>query len=149
MKDLTNFFKDRKDQLKSEYKIINFNKIKDEWISEIEKLISKIKNWLKESEENGFIELKEDEIQLSEEKLGTYKTKSLRIFFEDQVAEIVPVARIVVGGEGRVDIVKSPTEKYTLLYKNGWKYLEESGIQRKMIDFDNKCFTEIMEEIFS
>ena len=148
MKDLTSFFENKKKQIKSTYEIVNWSEIKDKWISEIEDFFSMIKRWLADSINKGLIDLKEKEIEISEENLGTYKTKSLQIFFESKKVEFVPIGKLVVGAEGRIDI-EFVGGRYILLYDGGWKYLDESGIQKKLIDFDEKCFTEIMEKIFS
>ena len=148
MKDLTSFFENKKKQIKSTHEIVNWNDVKDKWISEIEEFFSMIKRWLNDSINKGLIDLKEKEIEISEENLGTYKTKSLQIFFENKKVEFVPIGKLVIGAEGRIDI-KFVGGRYILLYDNGWKYLDESGIQKKLIDFNEECFTEIMEKIFS
>ncbi len=147
MKDLTNFFEDKK-KFKSTYEITNWNEIKEKWVSQIEDFFSTIKGWLNDSVKKGLIEVKETEIEISEENLGTYKTKSLQISFENKKVEFVPIGRLVIGAQGRIDI-KFINGRYILLYDDGWKYLDESGIQKKLIDFDEKCFTEMMEKIFS
>ncbi|MCL4408020.1 MAG: hypothetical protein M1542_01495 [Thermotogae bacterium] len=147
MKDLTNFFEDKK-KLKSTYEITNWNEMKEKWVSQIEDFFSTIKEWLNDSIRKGLIEVKEAEIEISEENLGNYKTKSLQISFENKKVEFVPIGRLVIGAQGRIDI-KFINGRYILLYDDGWKYLDESGIQKKLIDFDEKCFTEMMEKIFS
>ena len=88
----------------------------DEWRTAIERLFVKIREWLKESDPEGLIEIKESQEEIKEPGLGLYRVPRLNLRAFGKWIGIIPKARRTVGtaqprrksvperAEGRVDI---------------------------------------------
>ena len=85
----------------------------DEWISNVTKLLSQIRKWCQQED----WEVTQQEKQVTEELLGTYKVPVLRIRAPGGLLYVEPVARYVIGAEGRIDITSSPTMNRMLLVR--------------------------------
>lgn len=77
--------------------------MKDEWLRELEDLMAKIDGWLQDSVQAG-LNVTKGTVQISEDRLGTYVAPARTVEFAGRRVEIRPRARIIVGGDGRVDI---------------------------------------------
>ena len=91
------------------------------WIKSIESLSSRIKNyWLKPYKE---IQIVENEIEISEPFLGTFKLKSLMISLGNERIIVKPISSNSIGGYGRVDVIGKSQTISLLLNNNGkWEY---------------------------
>jgi hypothetical protein len=88
----------------------------DEWRAALERLFSRIREWLKESDPDGVIEIEEGEQRIREPGLGNYRVPRLDLRAFGKWIGIIPKARKTVGtatppqksapqrAEGRVDI---------------------------------------------
>ncbi|MCI0638387.1 MAG: hypothetical protein L0Y70_04890 [Gemmataceae bacterium] len=90
--------------------------IVDEWRTSIEQLFRQIREWLKESDPQGLIEIEENQAEIKEPGLGFYRVPRLDFRAFGKWIGIIPKARNTVGtanppqksapkrAEGRVDI---------------------------------------------
>jgi hypothetical protein len=88
----------------------------DEWRSAIGRLFSQIREWLKESDPDGVIEIEETEEYVNEPGLGRYRVPRLNLRVLGKWVGIIPKARRTVGSakppqksaperaDGRIDI---------------------------------------------
>jgi hypothetical protein len=88
----------------------------DEWRTAIERLFNQIRQWLKESDPEGLIEIEESQEEIREPGLGRYRVPRLDFRAFGKWIGIIPKARKTVGtaippqksapqrAEGRVDI---------------------------------------------
>ncbi len=88
----------------------------DEWRVAVEKLFEKIRKWIKESDSEGLIEIREGQQEIKEPGLGHYRVPRLDLNAFGKWIGIIPKARKTVGtatpplhsapqrAEGRVDI---------------------------------------------
>jgi hypothetical protein len=88
----------------------------DEWHTAIERLFIQIREWLKESDPQGLIEIEEGQVEVREPGLGRYRVPRLNLRAFGKWIGIIPKARRTVGtatppqksaperAEGRVDL---------------------------------------------
>jgi hypothetical protein len=98
----------------------------DEWISDVTKLLSQIRKWCERED----WEVTQPEKQVTEELLGTYTVPLLRIRAPGGFLYVEPVARYVIGAEGRIDITSSLTMNRMLLVRQDgrWTLKTDSGV---------------------
>jgi hypothetical protein len=77
-----------------------------EWNEAVTKLFAEIRNFLTEYEKQGSMSFADSNMQLSEERLGTYSTHQLNIDVPPFKIIVAPVGRMVVGAAGRVDMYR-------------------------------------------
>jgi hypothetical protein len=90
--------------------------IVDEWRAAIERLFDQIRGWLAESDPDGIIQIKQGEVELTEQGLGRYQVPRLDLRAFQKWVGIIPKARKTIAtarppqkaaaerAAGRVDI---------------------------------------------
>ena len=81
-------------------------KVKEEWIKTVNNLFQNIDTWVAEDVREGLLEVKKQNVKIEEEGIGTYKIQSITLKAGRDMVEIRPIARIILGGKGRVDLIK-------------------------------------------
>lgn len=105
--DLVSFLKQQKE--KEALRGIDPEVDVKEWKSDVANLVAKIAGWLREASQQGLVNLEEKVVPIQEEPLGELFLQSLRIHApRGRVVSVQPIARYVVGGEGRVDLLNGP-----------------------------------------
>src|SRR5260370_31026652 len=69
----------------------------DEWRSAIQRLFAQIRGWLKDSDPQGLIEIKESQVEIREPGLGVYSVPRLDLSVFGKWIGIIPKARKTVG----------------------------------------------------
>jgi len=97
----------------------------EEWRAAVERLFDQIKEWLKKSDPDGFIEIEQSQEDIKEPGLGRYRVPRLDLRFFGKWIGIIPKARRTVGtakppqksaperADGRVDITDE-LQRYVL-----------------------------------
>jgi hypothetical protein len=113
----------------------------EEWTAELNRLFKDFRSWTKEAEEQGLLEIQEQEVHLEDERLGDYDAPALRIQSPRMGIRIVPRARYVVGGRGRVDF-ETPTQRLMLVRtdENKWKFARLVGHKYETTDLTENSF---------
>lgn len=95
MSTLQDFLKQRADHLhaSSSEKM----KIQNEWIQAVNRLLTQIKQWLKDADQPGILNIFEESVDRRESGVGVYEVHSLRIRLEAQEVCVIPIARNVLG----------------------------------------------------
>lgn len=88
-------------QVKSAEDKIDWEARKNDWIKYATEFVTDVKNHLAEFEE---IETKISEVDLTEEKLGTYKAPKLLIYLPKEMIELEPIGTLLIGASGRFDM---------------------------------------------
>jgi hypothetical protein len=101
--------------------------LRAKWIAELSRLMSQIEKWA--LAEGWLVARRERE--LCEEPLGMYSAPALTIQTPRGVLVVDPVARAVVGADGRVDLCAFPTYHRLLLVQRhrGWVLMTDSGVE--------------------
>jgi hypothetical protein len=79
--------------------------VRDQWVADVKKLVAEAEGW---SREQGWL-THQDSRTLTEEFLGTYDVPTLTIRHPSAALLLEPVARYVVGAEGRIDLAVFPS----------------------------------------
>lgn len=137
-------------------------KRRDEWISAVDHLRNQLKEWLRQADTEGVLDVEEFEYDRHEESIGPYVVKGLEIRSDNAEIVVIPVGYGVmrpdlgidaaIPVEGRVDITNK-TDKvilYRTLTENGEEWLFKKGARgtptRKL---DQAAFEEIIQEQLS
>ena len=124
-----------------------------EWQQAVSKLYDEIRNWLKEPEEQGLVNVTREKIETVEERFGKYEIEELELRFPGNKRVIFePKARFIVGGQGRVD-VSNFKETWKLIRKSateGWFLVASEivkGTDLKLLLFDEQRFEYLLKEL--
>jgi hypothetical protein len=82
--------------------------VKDEWTKALTGLFDQMRAWLKPAQDEKLLNVEAPMMTINEPSLGTYDAISLRILAGARVVDVQPVARVVFGGSGRVDMGSGP-----------------------------------------
>lgn len=98
-------------------------KLISEWQKEVADLFEEIQAYLVEYKNDGTMSFSEADVQRSEEMLGTYSIKEMRIVAGPVTIMATPVARMIFGARGRVDLYRQGyvAEQDRLLILRGQK----------------------------
>ena len=84
----------QKQQKASEFKHVE---VRQEWIANCEKLMSKIAEWLQPLEDKDWLEIQSENVPIREDQLGDYEALSLRlIFLDSKILTFRPVGRFII-----------------------------------------------------
>lgn len=117
IKDLEKFLNDKKNET-------SFDKEKIEerinlWQKQVENFYKNVELWLKILKDKKFLTINYDEINKTEEFLGTYKIRKMLISIGNEILEIEPAGALVIGALGRIDLNgKNGNIRFVLVLKN-------------------------------
>ena len=96
---------------------INWEEKKQFFIEQVDEFYNIIDKYLEPFKDK--IEIKDGEITIYEENLGSYKIKKRSVNIKNNIVEFIPVGTILVGAWGRID-VKGPngSVKFVLVPEN-------------------------------
>jgi len=102
-------------------------RLRDEWLQAVDTIVHPVRQW---AEKQGWT-VTEEQREVREERLGTYHVSVLEIDTPQGRVILEPIARDVLGAEGRVDLYAWPTLYRVMLLRRGdmsWVVRTESGI---------------------
>ncbi len=134
---------------------------REEWLAAVSRLLNQVRDYLRDSDPEGILELVPIEIQKVEPNLGVYNIAGLKIRLGEATVEVLPIGRHVVGtvqpqgqserrAEGRVDITDGVRK--SILYRTcqenqeRWYALDE---QFRAAPFDQKRLEVILQDLLS
>jgi len=86
--------------------------VRNEWTDAIEDLFARIAEWLRSAGDRKLLEVRMGHVSISEERLGTYSVPTMEIALPlPYKIELIPKARFIGRGKGRVDVRCVPKEK--------------------------------------
>jgi hypothetical protein len=98
-------FVNRQQEAATEIMSMNWGKERDEWLSHLERLYSKIESFLKKYKLSGQIRIEYRKVQLNEEGIGSYTAKQMTLWIGLQEVDLVPLGTLFIGSKGRVDVI--------------------------------------------
>jgi hypothetical protein len=102
-------------------------RVKD-WRTQLTQLHEKVRQWVQEDDDLAHFE--ELQCDRSEERSGPYEVPMLIIHTRGATARLEPVARWVVGAEGRVDLIGEDDRAILVVDKNNvWSWIRQSGVE--------------------
>lgn len=96
MKALSEFLKQHAE--KHQGKKEEFDRLREEWVQSIQRLMNQLQTWLREADPEHLLEAKQHFVEYNEEAIGHYTVPSLVIYLEGRRVQVVPQGRRVVGG---------------------------------------------------
>ncbi len=125
--------------------------VRQEWIANCEKLMSKIAKWLQPLEDKNWLEIQSENMPIREDQLGDYEARSLRlVFLDSQILTFRPVGRFIIGFQGRVDVVSGNTLLVMLVHKENdeWDFAKREGRYGKPTrwEFNKSALEEFLAE---
>jgi hypothetical protein len=147
------------------------SRIRGEWLCALNRLLDRIRDWLRESDPEGVLELITYEVERVEERLGVYDAPALQIRLNTDSADVLPMGRFAMrplslqslllqnmpsipvnqeGHEGRVDITDGE-RRYVLLRsivdgQDRWYALRRMD---QAVPFDRTCLEAILKDLLS
>lgn len=73
------------------------NRSRSEWLIALNGLFDQIRDWLREADPDGLLEIVPYEVERVEKRLGIYDAPVLKIRLDTDAAEILPVGRYAIG----------------------------------------------------
>jgi hypothetical protein len=107
-KDLENFLREIQN---GHSRAVDVEGTKREWLGGIEKLYAQIEQWLDPLRRQGLVKVARTDFTIREETLGTYSAPGLEIEAGGRKISVEPIARVVFGGSGRVDMGHGPLSR--------------------------------------
>jgi hypothetical protein len=107
--------------------------------------MSQIDEWVQPLEEVGLTSEAFDTI-VNEERLGQYNAPGRRLVFRATAIRFAPKARLIIGGDGRVDILGA-NERLLLIYTaadDAWSIVGVADTSNRR-PFDKDRFEEILK----
>jgi hypothetical protein len=114
------------------------------WLSRVQRLLSQIEGWARQRE----WQIRREDKTITEGLIGTYSVPVLQIKLPAGVLYVDPVARYVIGADGRVDLYSWPTLQRLLLIRRDDKWVLKTD---SLIDWpqtwSRKTFYELAENL--
>jgi hypothetical protein len=99
--------------------VMDWKKERDEWLGYLERLYNLVSEYLHEYIYSNAIQVRESNIELNEENIGTYTAKRLTIVIGAQEITLTPVGTLLIGTKGRVDVKGSAGSSRLVLINKG------------------------------
>ena len=94
--------------------------VRERWVLECKAIARRIADWLRPLETKGYVDVSFVATPIHEELLGDYEAEGVRlVFVDEQVLRLVPVARHVLGADGRIDVMSINTCIAMLIRRDG------------------------------
>lgn len=132
----------------AEKKAPDWGRRREEWVSEVKSLMDQLAAWLEPAEEEGLLRVERRTVELNEEHLGRYDAAALDVVTlvpGSRSVQIRPVAALIVGGRGRVDLsCAAKRYKLVLVEPRTWTFVEIEGHRWVAEPLAGKSFSAIM-----
>jgi hypothetical protein len=120
-----------------------------EWRSAVADLIAKIEGWLADAKSENLVVMTRELAWLHEAQLGQYQVTLLTVQLPgQQVLTVRPVARFVLGAEGRVDVTVGPRSAMLVRDKGGrWLLARQTPPALRPIALTERVFNSVVVEL--
>ena len=105
--------------------------LRDQWVADATALVDQVAAWAASAADERGWRIERSDVTLAEEAVGgAYTVPKLTILAGEDELQLEPIARGVLGSEGRYDLTAWPNLfRVSLLHKNGeWVILTKSGL---------------------
>jgi len=121
----------------------------EEWLSTIDRLYSKITgDLLADATTRGLVQVAPPrEKQIREEFLGTYRAPELVLDLGGEIVRFSPIARIVLGSKGRVDLVGEADTMALIVESDDRWNIVLSRVPRRVEPLSEKTLTEALRAV--
>ena len=102
---LEDFLRAKKKKDEELKQAVDWEKRKTWWLGKINELYKEVKEWLGPLTSEDILNIKDDTVDIHEERLGTYRAPYLDINVGSEVVKLMPVGAIIIAALGRVDLI--------------------------------------------
>ena len=115
-----------------------------QWVDLLHQLVDEIAGWVRSMDWS----VHEGQKTIQEKRLGAYVAPTLRIRAPQGEIHVDPVARSVMGADGRVDIEAWPSLNRVRLVRFGdqWRVITDSNVRLRK-DWDRNTFLELVGDL--
>ena len=126
---------------------IDWEEKKREWLDAVPALYSQIKAVLGATIDKGLVKLHEEETKITEDFIGTYEVRELRLTVGDDLVVFTPIGANVVGALGRVDM-RGDRDTISLLWTGGnWQFVVEQVPDLVMTPLDHQSLLNALQRV--
>jgi hypothetical protein len=125
--------------------VVDWEAKKNQWVRQVTELMEQIKGWVEKEPGWGAAPFQKE---MEEQALGTYSLPALQLRTPQGNLFVTPVARNVVGAEGRVDLEGFPSLNRLLLILNQgrWQVATDSGVVLPL-EWSSETFMKLAREL--
>ncbi len=88
----------------SQGKEIDWENKKKEWLEFINQFYQTLENWLASYKKEGSVSYSYNDLNLTEEYIGTYTVRAMTVYFAGQQLTLEPIGALLIGSKGRIDM---------------------------------------------
>ena len=128
----------------------NWTHVRNEWLGDLQGLGNKMREWLDEPIAQHLLVWIQEMVTLQEEHLGTYEAPAWAVGRGTRLVAIRPVARLVVGAQGRVDVSYGP--RHAMLLRTGpevWKVRMPGANTTLVADLTPDTFADVLQSMLA
>jgi hypothetical protein len=120
-----------------------------EWTAALKALMADIQSWLRPAMNEELLRARPETTIVSEERLGTYEVPRLLLEMPSGLTvNINPVARFIVGADGRVDMWAFPTDKWLIVRQaDQWRLIRKGGDLSSDVPLAAESFKSALTEL--
>lgn len=128
---------------------IDWCKKRDDWVTAVKVFYEeKVKDILKGSIEDGSVSVSFDEITISEEYIGSYEIREMKLQIGDQTVKLSPKGCNIIGASGRIDLIGELGQKTIVMQPDSrWGIVTTRTPTLKVESFKEATLLEALEEI--
>ena len=125
----------------------NWQDERAEWIGAVERLIADVEAWA--TKRGWWVHREDKTVSDDDQRIGTYHAPMLRIQTPTARLILEPIARYVVGAEGRVDLAIFPSYHSVAIVRrdDGWQMLSDRTGRAKR--WSENAFVKTVESLTS
>jgi hypothetical protein len=102
-----NEFVSRQQPVPADQPPVDWNRHRDEWVTFLNQLYEQIETFIAAYTQSGQINLGYQDLQLTEEYIGTYTVRKMVLDIGRQRVILEPAGTLLIGSKGRVDVIGS------------------------------------------
>ncbi len=145
---LETFLKREKEERETRGREVDWEDRKHNWLAAVNALYNTIYSWLQKSIKDQVIEVYYDDMHIVEEHIGDYTVKKMVIRLGPDKIRLEPAGTLIVGSNGRIDLIGTKASIMLLLLKDKWQIAIRGG--RGGIDYlplTKESFTDALKQI--
>ena len=145
---LETFLKHEKEKRQAREREVDWEDRKHHWLDAVNALYEQIYVWLQKSIKDQVVEVYYDNMHIGEEYIGDYTTKKMVIRLGPDKIRLEPVGTLIVGSNGRIDLIGTKAAITLVLLENDWHMAIKGG--RGGMDYlplTKESFTDALRQI--
>lgn len=102
--DVIRKYSEQQKRTNSSEEAVDWDERREWWLKRLSSLHNDIRNWFRPLSDEGVVTISAKDVPVYEQYLGPYMAQQLTLSISNWKFDIIPVASLIVGGFGRVDL---------------------------------------------